>query len=237
MATQDVAAAAHPQRRSPLTGAYRRAQTLRGGRKGEGRLPTQRSSALENRLSWLLLALEVILSVVLLVAATEKTLRSEEFFAALRLSHLPATSIVPIGVAVPALELTLALALLLAPARWLPLTFGAAALLLAVFTVWMGWVQARRLRVRCGCFGPGGGYVDPRTIGRNLLLLALALAGLVLAGQTRAPLPGPSLAMAVTVTALGLSLALLLALRAAWPHLIFSFEQYQARQLATTARE
>jgi hypothetical protein len=62
--------------------------------------------------SWLLLALQVILSAVLLVAAIEKTLRAEAFFAALRLSHLPAGSIAPIGVAVPALELTLALALL-----------------------------------------------------------------------------------------------------------------------------
>jgi hypothetical protein len=188
-------------------------------------------------LSWLLLALQVILSVVLLAAATEKTLRAEEFFAALRLSHLPAGAIAPLGVAVPALELTLALALLLAPARWLPHAFAAAALILGAFTAWMGWVQSRRLRVRCGCFGPGGGQVGPRTIGRNLLLLALALAGLVLAGQTRSPLPGPSLAMAVTVTSLGLCLALLLALRAAWPHLILSFEQYQARQAAAAGGE
>jgi Methylamine utilisation protein MauE len=140
-------------------------------------------------------------------------------------------------VAVPALELTLALALLLAPARWLPLAFGATALLLGAFTAWMGSVRARRLRVRCGCFGLGGGYVGPGTIGRNLLLLALTLAGLVLAGHTQSPLPGPSLAMAVTVTSLGLCLALLLGLRAAWPHLILSFEQYQARQTGTTARE
>ena len=60
-------------------------------------------------MSWLPLALQVILSAVLLVAATEKTLRAEDFFAALRLSHLPAGSIAPIGVAVPALELMLAL--------------------------------------------------------------------------------------------------------------------------------
>ena len=59
--------------------------------------------------SWLPLALQVILSAVLLVAATEKTLRAEDFFAALRLSHLPAGAIAPIGVAVPTLELTLAL--------------------------------------------------------------------------------------------------------------------------------
>jgi hypothetical protein len=187
--------------------------------------------------SWLLLALQVMLSAVLLVAATEKILRSEEFFAALRLSHLPAGSIRPIGVAVPALELMLALALLLAPARWLPLAFGVAALVLGAFTAWMGWVRARRLRVRCGCFGPGGGYVGPRTIGRNLLLLGLAFGGLVLAGQTRSPLPGPSLAMAVTVTSLGLCLALLLALRAAWPHLLLSFEQYQARQTGARGGE
>jgi hypothetical protein len=63
--------------------------------------------------SWLLLTLQVILSAVLLVASIEKTLHSEEFFAALRISHLPAGSIMPIGVAVPGLKL----ALLLAPAR------------------------------------------------------------------------------------------------------------------------
>jgi hypothetical protein len=188
-------------------------------------------------LSWLLLVLQVILSVVLLVAGTEKILRSQEFFAALRLSHLPAGSIAAIGVAVPMLELTVALALLLAPAWWLSLAFGASALVLGAFTVWMGWVRARRLRVRCGCFGPGGGHVGPRTIARNLLLLALALGGLMLAGQTRSPLPGPSLAMAVTVTSLGVCLALLLALRTVWPHLILSFEQYQARQIVTTGRE
>ena len=188
-------------------------------------------------MSWLLLALQVILSAVLLAAATEKTLRSEEFFAALRLSHLPAGSIVPIGVAVPALELTLALALLLAPAHWLPLAFVVAALVFGAFTAWMGWVRARRLRVRCGCFGPGAGQVGPRTIGRNLLLLALALGGLVLTGQSRSPLPEPSLAMAVTVTSCGVCLALLLALRSAWPHLILNFEQFQARQVGATDRE
>jgi hypothetical protein len=101
----------------------------------------------------------------------------------------------------------------------------------------MGRVRARGLRVRCGCFGPGGGYVGSRTIRRNLLLLALALGGLVLAGQTRTPLPGPSLAMVVTVTSVGVCLALLLALRTAWPHLILSFDQYQARQAVATDGE
>src|SRR5215212_2468732 len=197
----------------------------------------QRPCAREGALSWLLLALQVILSVVLLIAAIEKTLRSEEFLAALRLSHLPASSIARIGVAVPAIELTLALALLLAPPQWLPLVFLAAALVLGAFTARMGWVRARRLRVRCGCFGPGDGQVGSRTIGRNLLLLALALGGLVLASQTRTPLPGPSLELAVTVTSLGVCLAFLLALRNAWPYLILSFGQYQARQAVATDGE
>jgi hypothetical protein len=101
----------------------------------------------------------------------------------------------------------------------------------------MGWVRARRLHVRCGCFGSGGGHVGQRTIGRNLLLLALALGGLVLAAQARSPLPGLSVEMAVTVTSLGACLALLLALRTAWPHLILNFEQYQARQAGAAEGE
>ena len=181
-------------------------------------------------LSWLLLALQVILSVVLLVAATEKTLRAEEFFAALRLSHLPAGAIAPIGIAVPALELTLALALLLAPARWLPL--GSSQPPSSSPHSPPGWAGCARASCACvaAASAPAMGNVGPRTIGRNLLLLALALAGLVLAGQTRTLLPGPSLEMAVTVTSLGGCLALLLALRAAWPHLILSFDQYRARR-------
>jgi hypothetical protein len=43
--------------------------------------------------------------------------------------------------------------------------------------------------------------------------------------------------MAVSVTSLGVCLALLLALRAAWPNLILSFEQYQARQAVETGGE
>jgi hypothetical protein len=181
-------------------------------------------------LSWLLLALQVILSAVLIAAAAEKLLRSDEFFAALRLSHRPEGVVAAVGVAVPAIELALALALLLAPAGWLPFAFGAVALLFAAFTAWMGWVRASGLRIRCGCFGLSGGRVGPRTIGRNFVLLCLALAGLILAMRTSTPLPEPSLPMAVTVTALAACLALLIALRSAWPRLILNFGQYQARQ-------
>ena len=66
-------------------------------------------------MSWLLLALQVALAVVLFLAAAGKALRSEEFLSALRLSHLPAGLVGPIGVAVPVLELALAASLVLAP--------------------------------------------------------------------------------------------------------------------------
>jgi hypothetical protein len=85
---------------------------------------------------------------------------------------------------------------------------GVTVALLGVFTLWMGWVRARRLRVRCGCFG-GGGEVGPRTIVRNLVLLAVALVALGLSGGTVSALPGPSLSMLVTATSLAVVLALL----------------------------
>ena len=179
-------------------------------------------------MSWLLLALQLTLGSVLLAAAVGKALRSEEFLAALRLSHLPAGAVAPIGVAVPLVELGLAVALLLATPGSLPIAFGATLVVLGGFTVWMVWVRSRRLRVRCGCFGTGGSEVGGRTIGRNALLLLLALGGLVLASRTESPLPGPSLSMAVAVTSLGMCFALLLALRAAWPQLALTLERAEA---------
>ena len=181
-------------------------------------------------MSWLLLALQVALAVVLFLAAAGKALRSEEFLSALRLSHLPAGLVGPIGVAVPVLELALAASLVLAPERVLPVALGGTILLFGVFTAWMGWVQAKRLRVRCGCFGPGGTEVGFRTIARNALLVLLAIVAFLLAGRADSPLPEPSLPMVIAVTSLAMCLALLDGLRAAWPHLVVTFDRLQARE-------
>lgn len=178
-------------------------------------------------MSWLLLALQLILATVLLLAATGKALRSDEFLGALRLSHLPMGAVPAIAVAVPLLELGLAVALVLATDRSLPVALGATVALLAAFTAWMTWVRARHLRVRCGCFGPGGGEVGSRTIGRNALLLVLAVWGLVMAGRTESPLPDPSFPMVVAVTSLGMAVALLLALRAGVPSLALKLDQVE----------
>jgi hypothetical protein len=182
--------------------------------------------------SWLLLALQLALAAVLFLAATGKALRPDEFMSALRLSHLPTVAVRPIAVAVPVVELALAAALVLGPANWLPGALVATAALLGAFTVWMGWVRTRHLRVRCGCFGPGGAEIGGRTIGRNLLLALLAIAGMLLAMRTQSPLPGPSLAMAVAATSLAMCLALVDALRAAWPDLAVTFDRLHAGDVA-----
>ena len=181
-------------------------------------------------MSWLLLALQLALAVVLFLAAVGKALRSEEFLSALRLSHLPAGVVAPLGVAVPTLELVLAALLVLAPERALPAVLVATLLLFAIFTLWMGWVRAKRLRVRCGCFGPGGAEVGLRTIARNAGLVLLAVVALVLTARTESPLPEPSLALLVAVTSFAMCLALLEGLRAAWPQLVVTFDRLQARE-------
>ncbi len=181
-------------------------------------------------MSWLLLAVQIALAAVLILAATGKLLRADEFVAALRLSHLPDVLVAPVAVVVPILELGLGLALLLAPDGMLPVVIAATAALLACFTLWMGWVRVKGLRVRCGCFGTGDREIGVRSLGRNALLLGVALIGLLLSGRVEAPLSGPSLPMAVTVTSVGLCLALAQALREAWPHLALTFDRLEARE-------
>lgn len=181
-------------------------------------------------MNYLLLAVQITLSVVLLLAATGKALRSEEFAAALRLSRLPAALIAPVSVGVPTLELGLAFALVFSTPRSLLFAMGMTVALLGVFTAWMGWVLTRRLHLRCGCFGTGSAEIGPYSIVRNGLLLLIAIGGLVLASRTPSSLPGPSVPLAITVTALGMGFVLLLAARAGLPGLFLTQERIEARR-------
>lgn len=181
-------------------------------------------------MTWILAALQIALASVLFLAAIGKALRSDEFAAALRLSHIPTPLVTPLAIVVPLVEASLAALLVLAPARWLPETLTATLLLLLLFTLWLTSVRLRHLRVRCGCFGPGGADVGPRTIGRNALFVLAALGALLLVRQAESALPGPSFAMAVCATSLAMSLALLDALRTAWPHLAVTFDRLQPHE-------
>lgn len=172
-----------------------------------------------------LLVLQVALAGTFVAAAAAKLLRADEFVAALRLSYLPEWTIRPLAVAVPTLEVALALWLVLARPDAVATAFLACAGLLAAFTLWMAWVSGRRLRVRCGCFGGDGGEVGPRTLLRNAVLLAAALVGWALASRVVPLLPGPSWEAAGAAIALALSVALVQALRMVWPHLMITYDR------------
>lgn len=162
-------------------------------------------------MSWLLSGIQCGLAVVFLAAATGKTLRREEFEAALRLTAVPFLPTRILGFAVPAAEAVVALALLLAHDTALVVVMALAAGLLVVFTAWLAWILLRRAHVRCGCFGSSGNVVRPATVARNGVFLTLAGAGLALASVRDTALPGPSFLELVTVTTAAMTFAVVLA--------------------------
>lgn len=132
----------------------------------------------------------------------------------------------------PTVEYSLAFAVLVGTPLTLRGALGATLVLFATFTVWMAWVRARRLHIRCACFGTVSTEIGPRSIVRNGVLLLVAAGGLILAGQTTSPLPAPSAALAIVVSVTGMGFALLLALRAALPSLVLSLGQLEAQRTA-----
>ena len=176
-------------------------------------------------MAWLLSGLQLVLSVVLIVAGTGKLLQLEDFGGALRLSHLPEAMVGPLRVVIPVLECFLALALLLSTPRSLEGALATTAGLFVVFTLWMVWVLARRLHLHCGCFGASGADVSWTSVMRNLLLLLLAAGGTGLAGQVKSQIPATSVWMDITVTAFAMIVALLTGLRAGLPSLVLTVDQ------------
>lgn len=173
-------------------------------------------------MSLALAALQAVLAGTLFVAAIGKLLRSEEFMAALRLSHLPEGVVSALAVIVPLLEAGFGAWLLLASPTTISFALVATLGLLILFTGWMAWVRVRRLHVRCGCFGPNGGEVDLATISRNLGLIALTGIAWLFSQSAASALAGPSLWMAFIVAAFALAVAMLSALRFAWPYFTLS---------------
>ncbi len=186
---------------------------------------------------YLLFTCQIGLAAVLIFAATGKILRSEQFLAALRLSHLPGTLVVPIAVLTPALEMCLTIGLVLSTPRSLPLIMAATAGILGVFTAWMVVVFARGMQLTCGCFGTGDAKVGPHTIVRNVALIAIALGGLHLALHTRSVLPAPSPWMGVAVLTLSLCLMLLQAFRHGRVSLVFSESEMALLQVQARTGE
>lgn len=174
-------------------------------------------------LAWMLLLSQVMLSTVLAVAVVGKFLSSEQFEGVLRRSYVPERLIRPVVVTIPVAEITLAVALVMTNGVRLVASMAATAGLLGVFTVWMVWAIIRRpgyAPLMCGCFGAGRGEIGLGSLGRNIVLLVVAIGGLALSISTASPLPGPSLHMVIVASSLGLALALIVALRFGLPGLV-----------------
>jgi len=100
-------------------------------------------------------------------------------------------SLLPSGIAgfpafiVPPVEITLGA--LLISGMWRFGALAGTAVLMAVFTMFVGWILATGRSVACFCFGEDEGRISGATLVRNLFLVALAGAGMALAGS---PLDG-----------------------------------------------
>lgn len=134
-----------------------------------------------------LLVARLVLAAVFVVAAAGKLVSRSRTVETLTQFGVPASLRRPVAIALPLVELTIAIALL-PDATAVPAAI-AAALLLAVFTVAVVRVLARGDDVDCNCFGSVGSSPITRwTAVRNIVLLALATT-IAIASQGD---PGPS---------------------------------------------
>jgi uncharacterized membrane protein YphA (DoxX/SURF4 family) len=83
----------------------------------------------------------------------------------------------------PATEIVLGAAVIVARPRWQRAASLALAALLAVFTVAVTQAYARGINVDCGCFGGSSGPVTRWTIVRDILLVAAAATVYLLSGR------------------------------------------------------
>ncbi|TNM37512.1 DoxX family membrane protein [Nocardioides albidus] len=148
-------------------------------------------------LAWLGLAARLVAGVVWIVAGGLKVAEPEASVNAVRAYQLlPSSLAEPVGLALPAVELVVGLALVLGV-----LARGAAvvsALLFGAFIVGIASVWARGIEIDCGCFGGGGAKAGaasayPWEIARDAALLA---ASLLVASLRRTPLALDSLLFA-----------------------------------------
>jgi hypothetical protein len=88
-----------------------------------------------------------------------------------------------------------------------------AAALLMSFTLWIGYMLLKNIRVRCGCFGRQSEPISWSTVLRNICLVVVAVTGAALTALTDEGFPTVSREFLVTATSLGAATALLVALR------------------------
>lgn len=79
----------------------------------------------------------------------------------------------------PGVEITVGLALVMAPTAWRRAAALASLPLLGAFTVAVTQALFRGIDIACGCFGQGSASISGLTVARNLGLLAAALVVLL----------------------------------------------------------
>lgn len=182
-----------------------------------------------------LLALQIACAAVLLVAAVGKVVRADDFAAAIRLSRLPADKF--LMVAVPTVEIALALALLIATDETLRIALGATTTLFLSFTLWAVSVIARGIKLKCGCFGGSSREVTMRTVLRNSSLVVMAGAGTVLSLSAESALSNPTLWSSISITVSAAMLSVLVAVRFGLPGLVLKIEKPEKPLLQIQPKE
>ena len=181
-------------------------------------------------MSTVLGGIQVILAVVLIAAAGGKLVRGPELVGALRLSGVPQRFARVLSPLVPAVELVIGTLLLITRGVALSLSLASAALLLTAFSGWLVWVRAKRLGVRCGCFGASNNEVTGATIARNVVLVAAAATGSIVATGEASPLPEVNVYYLMAVGCLTAIVLLGAAFNQVRPHLVLSLEQMKRRR-------
>lgn len=172
---------------------------------------------------WLLATIQIVLASTFLIAGIGKWLQVDDFAAALRLSHIPKAAVTALTWCVPVLEVAIALSLVWGSARSILVGTLAAAVLLVLFSLWIAWVFARRIRIRCGCFGASQRSLGLRSLARNLALLSLASLAIWLeSANTNGLLPRPGVNAAIAVTSIAMAVSLLVAFRRARPAMVLT---------------
>jgi uncharacterized membrane protein YphA (DoxX/SURF4 family) len=141
--------------------------------------------SIELGVDWLL---RLGLGVLFIIAAVGK-LRDPGTFAVEIANYRFLPGLAPyLAVTLPAVELVVGVALIVAPRAWRKAAALGMVLLLAMFTVAVAQVVARGINVDCGCFGGTSGAVTGMTVARDVGLLLAAVFEYFVCGPVDAPL-------------------------------------------------
>ena len=122
----------------------------------------------------LALVARLVVGGLLLVAGALK-LRAPVAFATEIANYQLLPAVAPyLGAILPLVELTLGVALVVAPRAWRRGAALGALGLFVMFTVAVASAYFRRINIDCGCFGTGGGPISALTLARNVGLMTAA---------------------------------------------------------------